>query len=184
MSFALRNVAALVALLGAGSTPTPGQGIPGTYEVAGTAHVSVSPFPAHDYPGELTATFTRTRVPETLSLRLEAQGYGCTLEVRVGRDGSLQFPDRATCPLDVSQPDARGHVDAQLRAARARVVNNRLEMDLQFDVNGSIQLRIPSRTVHVFGADLQTPAMWAPSAPVHGTVAASGNGSRQASLGR
>jgi hypothetical protein len=149
----------------------------GRYPLVGTAHVSVTPFPTHEYPGEVIAILSRTASPETLLLRLEARGYGCTLQVRAGRDGSLQFPDGTTCPLDVAQPDARGHLTAQLRTARGRVVDDRLEMDVQFDVNGSLQLKIPSKTIRVFGKEVQTPAAWAPT-PVHGTVAASGQGSR------
>jgi hypothetical protein len=180
IAFVLRNLPVLVALVGAAAARSTEQAIIGRYDVAGTAHVSISPFPTHDYPGELTATISPTEAPGAFALRLEARGYACTLPVRAGSDGWLQFPTAATCPLDVSQPDARGRVDAQLRTARARVVDNRLEVALQFDVKGSIQLRIPSRTVRVLGAEFQTPATWAPNAPVHGTVAASGQGSRKA----
>jgi len=177
----LRYVAALLMLIALPSVPSTSdeEGITGKYDLAGTAHVSISPFPTHDYPGEMTATLSRSSAPGALSLRLEARGYACTLQIRVASNGSLQFPDGAKCPLDVSQPEARGHVDAQLRGARARVVDKRLEMDVQFDVTGSIQLRIPAKTIHMLGAEFQTPATWAPSAPVHGTVAASGNGIRK-----
>ena len=171
----------VVALVVAGASlgaSSPG-GISGTYDVAGTAHVSVSPFPAHDYPGQLTATLSRTSGPGAFSLRIEDRGYGCTLPVRVSDDGSLQFPESATCPLDIAQPDARGHVDAQLRMARGRVANGTLELVLQFDVSGSVQVKIPSKTIHVFGTDYRSPATWAPAAPVHGTVAASGQGARK-----
>jgi hypothetical protein len=154
------------------------EGISGTYDVRGTAHVSVSPFPAHDYPGNLTAILSRTAAPGAFSLRIEGRGYGCTVQVRASEDGSLQFPETATCPLDIAQPDARGHVDAQLRTARGRVVNDRLELVLEFDVNGSVQMKVPSKTIRVFGTDFQSPAGWAPTAPVHGTVAASGQGAR------
>ena len=173
--------AAVLALLGAGAAPStssPG-GISGTYDVAGTAHVSVAPFPAHDYPGSLTATLSRTPVPGAFSLRIAGRGYGCTLPIQVAEDGSLQFPERGTCPLDIAQPDARGHVDAQLRTARGRVLDDRLELVLEFDVNGSIQMKIPSKTIRIFGTELHSPATWAPTAPVHGTVAASGQGARK-----
>jgi hypothetical protein len=173
--------AGLLAVLGLWLAPrTSGsEDIAGEYKVAGTAHVAISPFPTHDYPGEMAATLSRSSAPDAFSLRLKARGYACTLQIRVTSDGSLHFPDGATCPFDVSQPDARGHVNAQLRAARARIVGTRLEMDLRFEVNGSIQLRIPSRTIRVLGAEFQTPATWAPTAPVRGTAAANGSGARQ-----
>ena len=126
----------------------------------------------------MTATLSGTPVAGALSLRLEARGYGCTLQVRADQDGSLQFPEGVTCPLDVLQPDARGHVDAQLRMGRGRIVHGRIEMDLQFDVSGRIQMKIPSRTIRIFGRDVQSPETWAPTVPVHGTVAASGQGRR------
>jgi len=173
--------AAVLALLGAGaamSASSPG-GITGTYDVAGTAHVSVSPFPAHDYPGQLTATLSRTPAPGALSLRIEGRGYSCTLPVRAAEDGSLQFPESPTCPLDIAQPDARGHVDAVLRTARGRVVDDKLELVLEFDVKGSVELKIPSKTIHIFGTDVHSPAGWALAAPVRGTVGASGQGARK-----
>ena len=183
LSLASLRSATLIALVGAGKAPSTSgaDGISGKYDVVGTAHVSISPFPAHDYPGELTATLSRTPAPGTFSLRLEVRGYACSLQVGAARDGSLQFPNGAICPLDIAQPDAHGHVDAQLRMARGRVVNGRLELDLQFDVKGSLQMRIPSKTVRIFGTEFQSPATWAPAAPVHGTVAASGQGRRNRS---
>jgi hypothetical protein len=172
--------AAFLALLGAGAAPsTPGPaGISGTYALSGTAHVSVSPFPAQDSPGAMTATLSMTPASGALSLHLEARGYGCTLQVRAAQDGSLQFVEGTTCPLDVNEPEARGHVEARLRTARGQAVDDTLELALEFDVKGSIQVKVPSKTIHIFGADLQTPATWAPSAPVRGTVAASGRGPR------
>lgn len=173
--------AAVLAVVGAGAAlgTSPDDAIVGTYGVAGTAHVSVSPFPAHDYPGAMTATFSRASGPGALSLRLEARGYGCTLQVQVGPDGSLRFPDDARCPLDIAEPDARGHVDARLRTGRGRVVGDTLELALQLDVNGTIQMRIPSRTIRIFGTEIQSPATWAPVAPVRGNVSASGLGSKR-----
>lgn len=173
--------AAILALLAAGAAPsTPGPaGVSGTYALSGTAHVSISPFPAQDSPGTMTATLSRAPASGALSLHLDARGYRCTLQVRAAQDGSLQFVEGATCPLDITEPDARGHVDARLGTARGRVVDDTLELALQFDVKGSVQLKVPSKTIHIFGADFQTPATWAPSAPVHGTVAASGHGPRR-----
>jgi hypothetical protein len=180
----LPNLALLLALLGTAPPPSTPQGITGTYAVAGTVHASVSPFPARDFPGELTATLSRAPGQQGLSLRLEARGYRCTLPVQAGTDGSLVFPDRATCPLDVAEPDARGHVDAQLRTARGRVLEGRLEMAVEFAVSGTMQVRVPSKKIRILGSEVQTPATWTPSAPVRGTVAASGQGSRQPPTGR
>ena len=177
---AILQCATVLSVLGAGPVPTTSgpAGLAGKYDLAGTAHVSISPFPAHDYPGEMAATLTRAPGPGALSLRLEARGYGCTLQVRADQDGSLDFPEGATCPIEIAQPDARGHVDAQLRMGRGRIVHGQLEIDLQFDVDGRIQMKIPSRTIRIFGKDVQSPETWAPTAPVHGNVAASGRGQR------
>ena len=180
LSFSSVRHAMVILLVRAAPVPSvfSAEGIPGKYELTGTAHVSVSPFPAHDYPGEMTAILSRSPGAGALSLRIEARGYGCTLQVRADQDGALQFPERAACPLDITEPDARGHVEAQLRMGRGRLVHGRLDLAVQFDVSGSIQMRIPSRTVRIFGAEVRSPATWAPPAPVHGTVAASGQGPR------
>lgn len=177
---AILQLVTVLSMLGAvpGPSTSGPAGLAGKYDLAGTAHVSISPFPAQDYPGEMAATLSRASASGSLSLRLEARGYGCTLQVRADEDGSLEFPEGAICPLDIAQQDARGHVDAQLRMGRGRIVGGRLEMDLRFDVDGRIQMRIPSRTVRIFGRDIQSPATWAPTAPVHGTVAASAKGQR------
>ena len=53
-----------------------------------------------------------------------------------------------------------------------------VEINPRFDVDGRIQMKIPSRTVRIFGRDIHSPETWAPTAPVHGTVAASGRGQR------
>lgn len=171
-------VPALLGAAGALST-SGGTGISGTYDIAGTAHVSISPFPAHDYPGVIRATLSRAPGSGAYSLRLEARGYGCTVAVQVAPDGSLRFPDDARCPLDIAEPDAHGHVDARLRTGRGRVAGDKLELALQLDVNGSIQMRIPSRTIRIFGTEIQSPATWAPTAPVRGNVSASGQGNRK-----
>jgi hypothetical protein len=178
------RLAIFMVLMGASPAPSVSEGIFGKYELAGTAHVSVSPLPAHDYSGEMTATVSRAPGAGALSLRLESRGYGCTLPVRADEEGSLQFPTGATCAIDIAESDAHGHVDAQLRMGRGRLVHGRLELVLQFDVTGSLQMRIPSKTIQVLGSELHTPATWAPSAPVHGTVGASGQGDRQAPTAR
>jgi hypothetical protein len=170
-----RVLHALIALL-LGAGPVLGASPDGRYALAGTAHVSVSPFPAHDYPGEMTATLSGG--PRSLSLRLESRGYACTLQVRADQDGALAFPEGATCPLEITEPDARGHLDARLRMGRGRVGGDGLELAVEFDVKGSIQMRIPSKTIRIFGNEMHSPATWAPGAPVHGTVAASGHGQR------
>ena len=173
----LRHALILVLVGARAVTGAPeAQGIAGKYQVAGTAHVSVSPFPAHDYPGDMTATLGPA--PSSLSLRLEARGYACTLQVRADQDGTLDFPGGQTCALEITDPDARGHLDAQLQMGRGRVVHGGLELALQFDVKGNVQMKIPSKTILIFGKEIHSPATWAPGAPVHGTVSASGHGQR------
>lgn len=177
LTFGCLQHALIIVFVGAGPPSAAGtQGLAGKYQLAGTAHVSVSPFPAHDYPGDMTATLSRA--PSSLSLRLEARGYACTLQVRADQDGALEFPEGETCPLEITEPDARGHLDAQLRMGRGRVVDGALELALQFDVKGNIQMKIPSKTILIFGKEIHSPATWAPGAPVHGTVSASGHGQR------
>ena len=169
----------VVMALGAGARTVDTADPAGKYQLAGTAHVSVSPFPTQEYPGEISATLSR-RGADAFALRMETRGYACTLPVVVAADGSVRFPDGATCPLDVSEPDARGHLEARLRTARGHVGADKLEMDLQLDVKGSIQLKIPSKTIRILGSAIQTPATWAPSAPMHGTVSATASGARKA----
>jgi hypothetical protein len=151
------------------------------FVLTGTARVQVAPFPAGDHPSEVRVTLNQARMPGHVSVRLESRGYSCVLDASRSRSGVLEFSTPATCPVDVSHPDARGRIDAHLRSGRGVVLGDRLTLDLRFDVKGRIATRIARSTFSVFGTEFVVPEGWTPTAPVRGTVTSSGSGVRAGS---
>jgi hypothetical protein len=151
------------------------------FVLTGNAHVQVAPFPAGDHPGEMRVTLTGARTPGHVSVRLESRGYSCVLDASRSGSGALEFSTPATCPVEVSRPDARGRIDAQLRSGRGTVRDGRLTLELQFDVSGRIATRIARTSFMVLGTEVVVPGGWTPAAPIRGTVTSSGSGTRQKS---
>jgi hypothetical protein len=151
------------------------------FVLTGSAHVQVAPFPPGDHPGEMRVIVDQARTPGHVSVRLESRGYSCVLDASRSGGGALEFTTPATCPVDVARPDARGRIDARLRSGRGTVRDDRLTLDLQFDVNGRIATRIPRTSFTVLGTEFVVPEGWTPAAPVRGTVTSSGSGTRQKS---
>jgi len=149
--------------------------------LSGSARVDVSPFPAGDHPGEMRVTLTPGARPGHVSLRLESNGYACVLDAERSADGVLDLSVPATCSVDVSRKDARGHVDATLRSGRGTLRGDHLTLDLRFDVTGRIATRIARTRLNVLGAEIVVPEGWTPAAPVRGKVASHGSGSRKGS---
>ena len=158
------------------------KGALGEYVLNGAAQVRVTPFPAREQPGEVRVTLERGRTPEHVQVRLESRGYSCILEAVRSRTGELAFSTPASCPADVRQPDARGHVDARLRSGHGTVRDGWLTLELRFDVSGSISTRVTRRTFTLFHAEFTVPEGWTPAVPIRGTVTSSGSGARRAAL--
>jgi hypothetical protein len=149
------------------------------FVLTGNAHVQVAPFPAGDHPGEMRVTLDESRTPGHVSVRVESRGYSCVLDASRSGSGSLEFSTPATCPVEVSRPDARGRIDARLRSGRGTVRDGRLTLELQFDVSGRIATRYSRTRFMVLGTEVVVPEGWTPAAPVRGTVTSSGSGTRQ-----
>ena len=151
------------------------------FVLSGSARVQVSPFPGGDHPGEMRVTLEPTRAAGHVSVRLESRGYTCVLDASRSGSGVLEFSTPAACPVEVRRPDARGHIDAQLRSGSGTVRDGRLTLDLRFDVSSRIATRISRTTFNLFGTEVVVPEGWTPAAPVRGTVTSSGSGPRERS---
>lgn len=150
-----------------------------TYPLRGTAHVSVSPFPTREEAGELTAVLSKRSAPGRLAIRLESRGYACTFEASMSDDGSIQAPSPATCPVEVAQSDARGHLELRLRSLRGTLRGDTLSLQLELDVSGNLQLHVPATTLRAFGLEVPIAARWAPAVPISGHISGSGSGLRK-----
>jgi hypothetical protein len=149
------------------------------FVLSGNAHYDVNPFPPGDQSGEIRVTLDKAAAPGHVSVRLESMGYACVLDAARSRDGALAFTTPATCSVDVSDPDARGHVDARLRSGRGTVKGDRLSLELSFDVTGRVSTRIPRTTLNVLGSEVVVPEGWSPDVPIKGTVRSKGSGTRR-----
>jgi hypothetical protein len=127
----------------------------------------------------MRVTMTPAQRPDHVSLRLESSGHSCVLDALRSGDGALEFSTPATCPVDVSRREARGHIDAQLRSGRGTLRGDQLVLDLRFDVAGRIATRVSRTSLNVLGMEVVVPEGWTPAAPVRGTVTSRATGSRE-----
>jgi hypothetical protein len=100
------------------------------------------------------------------------------LAARLRGAGDLALEAGQACPLDVAEPEVRGHLDARLRSGRGRTSDAALALELELDVSGALSTRLTGRGVRVLGAEVSLPEAWAPELPVRGTVTASATGRR------
>jgi hypothetical protein len=174
------RVASACLLLAAGTAaalPTGGaDGALGVYLVPTRATVALSPFPAAEQSSDVRVTLGRAATPGHVSVRLESRGHACDLDAVRSRNGDLEFPTPASCPVDIRHPDARGQVEARLRSGRGSLRDGRLTLELRFDVSGRISTRVARRTVTLFQSEFTVPEGWTPAVPVRGTVTSRGSG--------
>lgn len=171
---------ALGAVLLASVTGATGpRDLPATYRLEGTAQVSAPPTLDRRVALHADATL---RAGARGELRVTIGAVGATCEVRAHADasGALRFDPGQRCAIDVRSPDARGHVDAILRAGTGRVDEERLSIDLALDVEGALALRTAPRA-DVLGHAVDLPATWLPEAPLRGSAHAIAAGSRDRS---
>lgn len=151
----------------------------GAYLLHGDAHVQVAPFSTGDYSGAVKATIERVGGPKRISVRLESHGYACVLRASCAASGSIVFSTPARCAVEISQPDARGSIEARLRSGRGTLMNGELALDLKFEISGNIAVRVPESTFRLLDAEITVPESWTPAMEVRGGVAARGRGTRQ-----
>jgi hypothetical protein len=114
-----------------------------------------------------------------LLLDARAEGYGCVVEARIAGDGTLELRSGQRCPVDLDEPDARGSVEARLRAGRGRLRDGALELELDLELSGSVSARVDGGTVSVMGREIVIPDTWAPSLPLRGSAEVRGVGRRR-----
>jgi len=156
-------------------------GVLGVYLLVGRAHVQVSPFSAGDHPVDMRVTVERAPSPGGVSLRLESRGHVCVLGASRSGSGVLELRTPASCIVEVSEPDARGRVNAQLRSGHGTLRGGRLTLVLRFDVGGDIAARVARTTFTLLQAEFTVPEGWTPALPVSGTITGTGSGARERS---
>lgn len=113
-----------------------------------------------------------------LRVRLASQGRACELVASRGADGGLAFAPGQRCAFDLDDADARGHVEARLRAGSGRLRDRHLSLELAFELSGAVALRTVGQG-QVLGIEI--PAAWTPELPVDGTASVRAEGDRDES---
>ena len=139
--------------------------------------IAAGPLLDRESEAHADATLEPGAGPRDVRTRLASQGYACDLLARLDDDGVLTFAPGQRCVLDLRSPQARGRVEGTLRAARGRVRDGQLELELTCDVSGNLSVRTADR-VEVMGKQVELPAAWTPEAPVRGEAHASVQGGR------
>jgi len=170
--FALTASVAL-SLAGASAAGPSAAQVRGLYRVHGTMRVSAAPLLDRATEAHADVTLEPGGGPRDVRVRLASEGYACDLVGRLAEDGALDFSAGQRCALDMRPPQARGRVEATLRAARGRVRDDQLELELTADLSGTVSVRTGGR-VQVLGTPVDLPEGWTPETPVrgqaHGTV--------------
>jgi hypothetical protein len=160
------------------AAPDPRAPYAGAWRVDVVTHVRAAPVIDRDVKSRVDLVVREGRDRRAVSLEVEAEGYLCRLEGRVLDDGALDLRPGQTCPLALDEPDVRGTVEARLRTGRGRLRDRKLELELAFDLSGSVSARIEGGTVSVMGRDIVLPDGWAPPLPLRGSADARGEGRR------
>jgi hypothetical protein len=138
----LTFLAAVLALLGAGSARARPAGLPqGTYRLEGTVEVDARPFPAHDEALHADAVLVPGPAAGHLRVRLSGEGLSCELDASVGADGALSFAPGQRCRAVLRGGDAEGAVEARLTAGNGKVREEALSLALSFSISGAVRLR-------------------------------------------
>jgi hypothetical protein len=152
-------------------------GVAGTYRLRGTARVDAAAPLGRNIESRGDAV-VRAAAAGAVRLRLVSLGHACELAASRAADGALAFAAGQRCAFDLDDPDARGHVEARLRAGSGRLRDRHLSLDLAFDLSGAVAIRTVER-VQVLGMEI--PSSWTPDLPVSGPAAVRAEGDRDES---
>lgn len=148
----------------------------GAYRMVGTARVSASPLPTQSHELRADAVLRPGQGPRGIRARLAAQGHACELSGRLEPTGAIAFDPGQRCQVDLDGPEARGRVEARLRAGTGQLTGRALSLDLDWEVSGTLSLSTGG--VRVPGLGLEVPATWTPATPVRGEARAVATGTR------
>lgn len=178
---AARLVAAALALAAApAALASPADELRGTYRLAGSARVDAGPVLSRSVEARADAVLSPGRGPRAVRARLLAEGHACELAATLGEGGALAFEPGQRCAFAVQEPDARGSVEARLRAGRGKCEGGRLSLDLTFELSGALSMRT-GQAIEVMGTKVELPAAWTPDLPLRGEARAVAEGGRDES---
>lgn len=161
----------------AAAAPRERDDLGGTYRMRGTAQVDAAAPLGRNIDSRGDAIVRADR-PGTIRVRLASMGQACELSAARKDDGALAFDAGQRCVFDLQDADARGHVEARLRAGSGRLRDRHLALDLAFELSGKIALRTAAG-VQMLGVEL--PSTWTPDIRLDGGAAVRAEGDRDES---
>jgi hypothetical protein len=93
--------------------------------------------------------------------RVRFMGHVCDLTARLAGDGTLTFAPGQVCLLELDSPEVVGRVESHLESGRGRVTAGTLDLELAWQLSGTIRS-----------------SAWSTLIPVNGTARAAGKGWR------
>ncbi len=142
----------------AGPTAT---GAHGTYRLHGTARMNAGPVLPSELDVRADIILRPGADPRGTIARVRSMGHVCDLTARMAGDGTLTFAPGQICVFQLDSPEAAGRIESRLESGRGRVKAGSLELELAFQLSGTLR-----------------PSPWSPLIPVNGTASATGKGWR------
>lgn len=156
-----------------GATPESARG---TYRMTVAARVNAPPLPGQGMEVRADAVLRPDAGPRRIRARLAAQGHACELSGRLEPGGAIAFDAGQRCPVELDGPEARGQVEARLRAGSGKLTGRDLSLDLAWELDGTVSLSTGG--VRLPGLGLEVPATWTPATQVKGEARATATGKR------
>lgn len=156
-----------------GATPESARG---AYRMAVTARVNASPLPAQRTELRADAVLRPDGGPRRIRARLAAQGKACELSGRLEPGGAIAFEAGQRCPVELDGPEARGRVEARLRAGSGKLAGRDLSLDLDWELEGTVS--VSAGGLAMPGLGLEVPPTWTPATHVKGEARATATGTR------
>ncbi|WP_242342518.1 hypothetical protein [Anaeromyxobacter terrae] len=167
-------VAALCAALPAFAAAAPPAG---EYRVAATVRVHAGGVLDREVREDARAVLAPASAGR-VRVKLSARGKTCELSARAGEQGELTFAPGQRCALALDEEDVRGRVEATLGSGTGRAQGDALTLALDWQLVGTVSLRMGGERIEVMGSEIAVPAGWAPEVPVRGTADARAQGRR------
>jgi hypothetical protein len=133
----------------------------GTFRVRGTARMNAGAILPSEMDVRADVILRPGAGDRGMVARVRSMGHVCDLTARLAGDGTLTFAPGQVCLLEFDSPEVAGRVESRLESGRGRVTTSTLELDLAWQLSGSMR-----------------PSSWSPLIPVDGTARATGRGWR------
>ena len=136
-------------------------GARGTYRLHGTVRMNAGPVLPSEMDVRADVILRPGADRRGMIARVRSMGHACDLTARLAGDGTLTFAPGQLCVFQLDTPEAAGRIESRLESGRGRATAGSLELELAWQLSGTMR-----------------PSPWSPLIPVNGTASATGKGWR------